>query len=39
MPDRGSHREEALPDPDADAIDAAASVEFQVELPFEGVED
>ena len=39
VPDRGGHREEALPDPDADAVDAAAAVQLQVELPFQGVED
>ncbi|BEL10262.1 hypothetical protein Q0Z83_084530 [Actinoplanes sichuanensis] len=39
MPDRGGHGEQALGDTGADAFDAAAAVQFDVELPFQGVVD
>jgi len=39
VPDRGGHGEDALQDADQDAGRGVAAVLFQVELPFEGVED
>jgi hypothetical protein len=39
VPDRGGHGEQALSDACADAFDAAAAVQFEVELAFEGVVD
>jgi hypothetical protein len=35
VPDGGGEREEALADAGADAVDAAAAVQFEVELAFE----
>jgi hypothetical protein len=39
VPDRSGHREDALGDPDSDALEGPAAVSFQVELAFEGVVD
>lgn len=39
VPDRCGHREDALGDPDGDALEGPAAVSFQGELAFEGVVD
>ena len=39
VPDRGGEGEETLRDAGADAVDAAAAVELEVELALEGVVD
>jgi len=39
VPDRCGQGEQALQDPNADAVDGAPAVVFQVELAFEGVVD
>jgi hypothetical protein len=37
--DRGGHRQQALPDPDTDTVDAAAAVQLQVKPPLQRVKD
>jgi hypothetical protein len=39
VPDRGGHRQDALGDPDGDALEGPPAVFFQVKLALEGVVD